>query len=122
MFLTNPDMLHYTILSGHAKWRHVLEHLHHMVLDEAHVYRGSFGAHVALLLRRFRRLLEHYRARPIFIACSATMSNAGAFFEKLLALGEKEEVEVVDEDSAGRGDRQRLGRAMGLSKNRLAGI
>lgn len=107
VFLTNPDMLHFTILASHARWRHVLEHLRYMVLDEAHVYRGSFGAHMALLLRRFRRVLKHYNSSPLFIACSATMSNAGDFFRKLVALEEGgEDVCVVDEDTAGRGDRQ----------------
>lgn len=106
VFLTNPDMLHFTILSSHLKWRHVLENLRHVVLDEAHVYRGSFGSHAALLLRRFRRVLKHYKTSPLFIACSATMCNAGAFFTKLLALEPGEEVCVVDEDTAGRGDRQ----------------
>jgi len=106
VFLTNPDMLHFTILASHARWRHVLEHLRYMVLDEAHVYRGSFGAHVALLLRRFRRVLKNYKSSPLFIACSATMCNAGDFFRKLVALEEGEEVCVVDEDTAGRGDRQ----------------
>eukprot|EP00439_Symbiodinium_sp_Y106_P047801 s4525_g6.t1 len=49
VFLTNPDMLHFTILASHARWRHVLENLRFMVLDEAHVYRGSFGSHVKAL-------------------------------------------------------------------------
>ncbi|CAJ1378386.1 unnamed protein product [Effrenium voratum] len=106
VFLTNPDMLHFTILAAHLRWRHVLENLRYMVLDEAHVYRGSFGAHVALLLRRFRRVLKHYNSSPLFIACSATMCNAGSFFAKLLALESSEQVCVVDEDTAGRGDRQ----------------
>jgi len=39
VFLTNPDMLHYTMLATHARWRTVLETLRFVVLDEAHVYR-----------------------------------------------------------------------------------
>lgn len=106
VFLTNPDMLHFTILSSHSKWKQVLENLRYIVLDEAHVYRASFGSHTALLLRRFRRVLRHYGANPLFIACSATMVNAGPFFSRLLGLDEGEDVGVVDEDTAGRGERQ----------------
>lgn len=107
VFLTNPDMLHYTILASHSRWKKVLENLRYVVLDEAHVYRGAFGTHAALLLRRFRRVLHHYRASPTFIACSATMSNAGAFFAQLVSLdADLRDIQVVDEDSAGRGQRR----------------
>lgn len=106
VFLTNPDMLHFTILAYHSRWRHVLENLRYVVLDEAHVYRAAFGTHAALLMRRFRRVLCHYRASPLFIACSATMSNPTPFFTQLLSLGSDSSVCVVDDDTAGRGNRQ----------------
>ncbi len=54
--LTNPDMLHLGILTNHARWADVLGNLTHVVIDEAHVYRGVFGSHVALVLRRLRRV------------------------------------------------------------------
>lgn len=106
VFLTNPDMLHYTILAYHSRWRHILEKLRFIVLDEAHVYRAVFGTHIALLLRRLRRVLQHYNARPQFIACSATMRNAKQFFSQLLALEETEDAVVIDDDAAGRGERR----------------
>jgi len=105
VFLTNPDMLHFTILPSNTSWRHVLQNLRYVVLDEAHVFRGSFGTHVALLLRRFRRVLVHHGVSPLFIACSATIVNARSFFQQLLALQNADEVAIVDEDTAGRGDR-----------------
>ena len=43
-------------LPTHAQWGHVLGALRYVVIDEAHMYRGIFGAHVALVLRRLRRL------------------------------------------------------------------
>lgn len=30
-----------------------------MVIDEAHAYRGAFGCHTALILRRLRRICSH---------------------------------------------------------------
>eukprot|EP00927_Polykrikos_kofoidii_P044160 TRINITY_DN38202_c0_g1_i2.p1 TRINITY_DN38202_c0_g1~~TRINITY_DN38202_c0_g1_i2.p1 ORF type:complete len:1198 (-),score=143.77 TRINITY_DN38202_c0_g1_i2:210-3749(-) len=107
VFLTNPDMLHYTIIAANRGWKRILENLCYVVLDEAHVYRGSFGAHAALLFRRFRRVLRHYNASPVFIACSATMSNPGPFFSRLLGLNDSlDDARVVDDDAAGRGERQ----------------
>ena len=53
--LTNPDMLHVGILPHQDRWADVLSNLAYVVVDEAHVYRGVFGSHVANVLRRLRR-------------------------------------------------------------------
>src|SRR6187455_2762442 len=56
LILTNPDMLHVGVLPNHRNWGDVLANLRFVVVDEAHVYRGVFGSHVANVLRRLRRL------------------------------------------------------------------
>jgi DEAD/DEAH box helicase domain-containing protein len=50
-----------------------------VVLDELHVYRGVFGAHVHHIVRRLRRLAALYGAAPSFIAASATVGRADEF-------------------------------------------
>jgi Distinct helicase family with a unique C-terminal domain including a metal-binding cysteine cluster len=75
VILTNPDMLHFSILPGHERWSRVLRNLSYIVVDEAHAYRGVFGAHVALVLRRLRRLAAHHRSDPVVIAASATTGS-----------------------------------------------
>ena len=55
LVLTNPDMLHIGVLPRHDLWADVLHNLRYVVVDEAHVYRGVFGSHVANVLRRLRR-------------------------------------------------------------------
>ena len=45
--LTNPDMLHRSILPGHPRWAGFLRGLNYVVVDECHRYRGVFGSHVA---------------------------------------------------------------------------
>ena len=70
--LTNPDLLHHSVLPAHARWRGLLQSLRYVVIDEAHRYRGVFGAQVAGVLRRLRRLAAHYGARPTFVLASAT--------------------------------------------------
>jgi len=75
VILTNPDMLHFSILPGHERWSRVLRNLRYIVVDEAHAYRGVFGAHVALVIRRLRRLAEQHRSSPTVIAASATTGS-----------------------------------------------
>jgi len=83
ILLTNPDMLHIGILPHHQRWSHVLKHLRFVVVDEAHIYRGVFGSHVAVVLRRLTRLCRFYGSRPQFICCSATIANPGEHIKRL---------------------------------------
>lgn len=75
VFATNPDMLHSSILPQHNEWSTVLRNLRLVVVDEAHSYHGIFGSHVALVLRRLRRICARYGASPRFVLCSATIAN-----------------------------------------------
>ena len=61
--LTNPDMIHVGVLPNHDRWGDVLANLRYVVVDEAHVYRGVFGSHVANVLRRLRRIGADLRRR-----------------------------------------------------------
>ncbi len=94
--LTNPDMLHSGILPNHKSWDRFFRRLKYVVVDEAHVYRGVFGSHVACVLRRLRRICAHYGSRPQFVFCSATIANPGQHAEGLTGLPFK----VVDGDGA----------------------
>src|SRR5699024_7228078 len=57
--------------------------LRYIVVDEAHRYRGVFGSHVALILRRLLRIAVHYGAAPVVIGASATMAEPDAAFATL---------------------------------------
>src|SRR5262249_57404272 len=72
IILSNPDMLHRSVLPNHARWAALLRSLRYVVLDESHSYRGVFGTHVALIVLRLRRLCAHYRSPPPLIISSAT--------------------------------------------------
>jgi DEAD/DEAH box helicase domain-containing protein len=97
--LTNPDMLHHSLLPGHARWSRFLSQLELVVVDECHHYRGVFGAHVALVLRRLRRLAAHYGASPTLVLASATVADPAVSAARLTGL----HVEAVTEDSSARG-------------------
>jgi DEAD/DEAH box helicase domain-containing protein len=73
--LTNPDMLHFSLLPGHARWAGFWSRLRYVVVDECHHYRGVFGAHVAQILRRLRRVCAAYGATPTFVLSSATVAE-----------------------------------------------
>lgn len=101
--LTTPDMLNYSILSNHRQWASFLRGLRYVVLDEAHSYRGVFGAHIANLLRRLRRVCALYRTVPVFYGASATSSNPVESFSKLIGVPQQA-VTAITESTSARGE------------------
>jgi len=99
IILSNPDMLHLGILPNHQSWSRLLRSLRYVIIDEAHIYRGVFGSHVAGVLRRLRRLCNLYGSNPRFICCSATIANPGEHAEKITGLP----FTVVDNDGSPHG-------------------
>src|SRR3954468_24868021 len=97
LVLTNPDMLHVGILPNHAAWADFFANLAVVVVDEAHVYRGVFGAHVANVLRRLRRVAAAYGTEPRFLFASATIANPVELAERLTGL---DDVALVDRDGS----------------------
>lgn len=81
--VTNPDMLHLGILPSHDTWAPFLSHLAEVAIDEAHVYRGIFGAHVHHVLRRLLRLSRLHGGEPRYVAGSATIGEPESFVETL---------------------------------------
>jgi DEAD/DEAH box helicase domain-containing protein len=98
--LSNPDMLHRSMLPGHPRWARFLRDLRYVVVDECHRYRGVFGSHVAAVLRRLRRVCAHYGSDPTFVLTSATVSDPEES-ARLLVGGD---VVAVTEDGSPRGD------------------
>jgi DEAD/DEAH box helicase domain-containing protein len=95
-------MLHVGVLPHHDRWGDVLHNLRVVVVDEAHVYRGVFGSHVANVLRRLRRLARAYGADPVFVLATATIANAGPLASALTGL----DVRVVSTDTSPRAERE----------------
>ncbi len=99
LILTNPDMLHRSLLPAHARWAGFLRGLRYVVIDECHTYRGVFGSHVAHVLRRLRRVCAKYGATPTFVLASATVSDPEVSAGRLTGLT----VRPVTDDAAPRG-------------------
>jgi DEAD/DEAH box helicase domain-containing protein len=99
LILTNPDMLHHSLLPGHQRWAQFLRRLSYVVIDECHAYRGVFGSHVAHVVRRLRRATARYGGSPTFVLASATSGDPGLTASRLVGLP----VEAVTTDGSPRG-------------------
>jgi DEAD/DEAH box helicase domain-containing protein len=83
IIISNMHEIHH-ILPWKRQWADFLSGVAFVVIDEAHRYRGVFGSHIALLMRRLQRVLTFYDADPTFILASATLGNPEEFGSKLI--------------------------------------
>jgi DEAD/DEAH box helicase domain-containing protein len=104
LVLTNPEMVHLHLLPQHARWQRLWKGLRYIVVDEMHLYRGAFGGHLAMLLRRVRRCAWKYGAKPQVIAATATVGNPRELAEELCAT----QFELVDQATSPRGGRRTI--------------
>ena len=103
LVITNPDMLHVGILPHHDAWGDFFANLAFVVVDEAHVYRGVFGSHVANVLRRVRRAAAIHGTAPRFLLASATIANPVELATTLTGLAD---FNLVDTDAAPQAERR----------------
>ncbi|MFO8047797.1 MAG: DEAD/DEAH box helicase, partial [Desulfosudaceae bacterium] len=101
VIMTNPDMVHLSLLPYHDSWRTFFENLEIIVIDEIHTYRGVMGSHMARVFRRLLRVCAHYGANPVFVASSATIANPGELAGQLTGV----RVNTVENSGAPRGRR-----------------
>lgn len=104
VLLTNPEMLHLSMLAHHHLWEDFFRDLAVIVVDEVHTYRGVMGSHMAWVFRRLRRICSHYGSSPVFVFCSATINNPGELARELTGL----DVCLVDANSAPSGQKEVL--------------
>lgn len=100
ILISNPDMLHLSMLAYHGNWSHFWASLTHVVIDEVHTYRGVFGSHMAWVLRRLQRICRLHGADPQFLLFSATVGNPAQLAGDLLS----RRVALIGESGAPRGD------------------
>jgi len=102
VILTNPEMLHLGMLPNHRRWGTFFRRLRYVVIDELHVFRGVFGSHMAHVLRRLRRIAEHYGSDPVFIFSSATIGQPDVLATELCGVP----VTAVTDDGSPQGPRR----------------
>ncbi|MBC2710238.1 MAG: DEAD/DEAH box helicase, partial [Desulfosarcina sp.] len=101
VLMTNPEMVHLSVLPHHDRWAGLLARLRFVVVDEVHTYRGILGSHMAQVFRRLMRMCRHYGAAPTFVFTSATVANPDELASQLTGLT----VETVKLSTAGTGRR-----------------
>ncbi|TYR73137.1 DEAD/DEAH box helicase [Rossellomorea vietnamensis] len=105
ILFTNPDMIHHSILknaginnSSSQDTISLLKNLKYIVIDEMHLYRGAFGSHVSLVLKRLQKICENLGNTSIqFILCSATIDQPDRLAELLTG---RNEFQLVDNDGS----------------------
>jgi len=103
IILTNPHALH-QYLPWHHQWARIFANLRGLILDEAHQYRGVFGANVSHLLRRLMRIVHHYGGDPRVVLSSASVANPVEFARGLIG----RDVIPVTDDASEHGERHVL--------------
>ena len=83
VLMTNPEMVHLSLLPYHGNWISFFKNLRYIVLDEVHTYRGVLGSHMAWVLRRLLRICSYYDSSPRIVMLSATIGNPAELGEKL---------------------------------------
>lgn len=96
ILITNPEMVHLSLLPHHESWSHFFKNLEFIIVDEVHTYRGIFGSHFSWLIRRLKRVCHYYGKVPKFVLCSATIGNPKDFSEKIIDA----RIHVVDKSGA----------------------
>ncbi|KAM5451810.1 ATP-dependent 3'-5' DNA helicase [Microsporum audouinii] len=106
IIFTNPDILHLTILPHESSWRVFLKNLKYVVVDELHVYNGLFGSHVALIMRRLRRVCASIGNSDVkFVSCSATVANPEQHMKAIFGV---DKVKLTDIDGSPSGRKEYL--------------
>ena len=104
ILITNPDMVHLSLLPYHRSWGHFFKHLKFIIIDEVHTYRGVFGSHMAWVLRRLRRIAAYHGGDPVFVMASATIGNPSELGRALIGRDSM----VITETGAPRSTRHML--------------
>ncbi|ODV77475.1 P-loop containing nucleoside triphosphate hydrolase protein [Suhomyces tanzawaensis NRRL Y-17324] len=116
IIFTNPDTIHASILPNHdgyassnsSGWGQFLKTLKYVVMDELHVYKGTFGVHVSYVMARLNRICNKvYLNNSIrFISCSATIMNPISHFRTICAIRKHEIVVHVSKDGSPCGEKK----------------
>ncbi|MFA9518068.1 DEAD/DEAH box helicase [Halopenitus sp. H-Gu1] len=88
-------------LESHHLWADFHSNCSLVVIDEAHMWTGLSGMHVAWILRRARRIIDWYGGDPQYVLTTATIGNPSDHARALTG----EPATVVDDDGSPSGRR-----------------
>jgi DEAD/DEAH box helicase domain-containing protein len=83
IIITNFDVIHYHLLNR-TKFSRLIKSAKFLLVDEAHIYTGVFGANIHHIIKRLERLVMSTTKNKLqIIAASATLPNAEEFCKGL---------------------------------------
>ncbi len=100
ILVCTPDVLHTTLLRENDKneYARFFSNLEYVILDECHVYTGSFGSNMTYVLRRLRQITNKHKSHPRYILSSATVGNPDEHLARLTGL---QDIVVIGDKSNG---------------------
>lgn len=118
IIFTNPDAIHASILPNHSGlshienngWESFLGALKYVVVDEIHVYKGTFGINVSYVMARLVRVVKSINPSTNiqFISCSATVLNPASHFRVICSIPPSELVIQIDKDGSASCEKQMI--------------
>jgi DEAD/DEAH box helicase domain-containing protein len=83
IIITNFDMIHYHLFNR-TKFSRLIRTVEFLVVDEAHIYTGVFGANIHHIIKRLERIVGFTNRKKLqIVAASATLPNAEEFCKSL---------------------------------------
>jgi DEAD/DEAH box helicase domain-containing protein len=83
IIITNFDVIHYH-LCNRTKFSRLIRTVKFLVVDEAHIYTGVFGANIHHIIKRLERITGFADSKKLqIVAASATLPNAEEFCKSL---------------------------------------
>jgi DEAD/DEAH box helicase domain-containing protein len=83
IIITNFDVIHYHLLNR-TKFSRLIKTAKFLVVDEAHIYTGVFGANIHHIIKRLERLVMSTTKNKLqIVAATATLPNAEEFCKPL---------------------------------------
>jgi DEAD/DEAH box helicase domain-containing protein len=83
IIITNFDMIHYHLFNR-TKFSRLIGTVKFLVVDEAHIYTGVFGANIHHIIKRLERITGFTDSKKLqIVAASATLPNAEEFCKSL---------------------------------------
>ena len=84
IIITNFDIIHYHLFNR-TKFSRLIRTVKFLVVDEAHIYTGVFGANIHHIIKRLERIIAGFKhsKKLQIVAASATLPNAEEFCKSL---------------------------------------
>ncbi|CAD1812555.1 unnamed protein product [Candida parapsilosis] len=113
ILFTNPDTIHASILPNcnFGSWREFIKGLKYVVVDELHIYKGTFGINVGYVMARLSRIKDRFCPDEkgfCFVSCSATINDPIQHFRTICSISEGQQIVHISNDGSAKCEKKML--------------